>query len=62
MRPLHSCPLLVLAFALLAPNLAHADLVVPAEANCRGKKVGDACNGGTCQSDGFECQAGACRR
>jgi len=54
-------PLLIAALALGAtPSLA--DLVVPEVEDCRDKKVGDPCPGGTCVSDGFSCQAGSCRR
>ena len=48
--------------ALVVAGAAHADIVVPAQAACTGKKPGDACDGGTCVSAGFECQAGSCRR
>jgi hypothetical protein len=50
-----------LAFAFVS-SMARADIIVPEQQACRDKKVGDACDGGTCQSDGFSCQAGACRR
>lgn len=53
--------LLTLAFAFVS-STARADIIVPEQQACRDKKVGDACDGGTCQSDGFSCQAGACRR
>jgi hypothetical protein len=54
--------LFVFVTAALAPLGARADLIVPARAACDGKKVGDACDGGICQSEGYECQAGACRQ
>jgi hypothetical protein len=50
-----------LAFAFVS-SMARADIIVPEQQACRDKKVGDACDGGTCQSDGFSCQAGSCRR
>jgi len=55
----------VLLLALAIPftcSMARADIIVPEQQACRHKKVGDACDGGTCQSDGFSCQAGSCRR
>jgi uncharacterized protein (TIGR03382 family) len=48
--------------SLVVGAAAHADIVVPERAACNGKKAGDACDGGTCVSAGFECQAGSCRR
>ena len=53
--------LLVLAMPF-ASSMARADIIVPEQQACRDKKVGDACDGGTCQSDGFSCQAGSCRQ
>jgi len=47
---------------LVIGSAAHADIVVPEQAACNGKKVGDACDGGVCASAGFECQAGICRQ
>ena len=53
----------LLALALsFASSMARADIIVPEQQACRDKKVGDACDGGTCQSDGFSCQAGSCRQ
>lgn len=52
---------LTVALVLTTGGVAHADIIVPAQAACQGKKVGDACDGGVCASDGFECQAGICR-
>jgi MYXO-CTERM domain-containing protein len=49
------------AFAFVS-SMARADIIVPEQQACRDKKVGDACDGGICQSDGFSCQAGSCRR
>jgi hypothetical protein len=51
-----------LVAAVLCADTARADIVVPERDACSGKKVGDACDGGTCVSAGFECQAGSCRR
>ena len=47
---------------LLSPSLARADLVIPERAACAGKKAGDACEGGVCESAGHECQSGSCRQ
>jgi hypothetical protein len=53
----------LLALAMpFASSMARADIIVPEQQACRDKKVGDACDGGTCQSDGFSCQAGSCRQ
>jgi uncharacterized protein (TIGR03382 family) len=52
----------LLLASLLLGGAARADLVVPEEVACNGKKAGDTCDGGTCMSAGFECQAGSCRR
>ncbi len=54
-----------LAFTVVAisAGAAHADIVVPERDACRGKSLGDQCGSGkTCHSEGFECQAGSCRR
>jgi hypothetical protein len=51
-----------LAF-LVAAGSASADIVIPEQAACEDKRAGDPCgDGGVCASDGFSCQAGACRR
>jgi hypothetical protein len=51
-----------LAF-LVAAGSASADVVIPEQAACEDKRAGDPCgDGGVCASDGFSCQAGACRR
>jgi MYXO-CTERM domain-containing protein len=53
----------LLALAMpFASSMARADIIVPERQACRDQKVGDACDGGTCQSDGFSCQAGSCRQ
>jgi uncharacterized protein (TIGR03382 family) len=66
MLPLPSFPRALVVAHLLALGAlvpaARADLVVPERAACDGKAVGDACDGGSCVSAGFECQAGACRQ
>ncbi len=54
-----------LAFTVVAlsAGAAHADIVVPERDACRGKSQGDRCGSGkTCHFEGFECQAGSCRR
>jgi hypothetical protein len=51
-----------LAF-LVAAGSASADIVIPEQDACTDKRTGDPCgDGGVCASDGFSCQAGACRR
>jgi len=51
-----------LVIMALCATPALADVVIPERDACRGKAIGDACDGGTCASAGFSCEAGSCRR
>lgn len=54
---------LAITVVAISAGAAHADIVVPERDACRGKSLGDQCGSGkTCHFEGFECQAGSCRR